>query len=1322
MIRKSSLANAGQRGIRGAGWQPAGQCASLATNHPQMLYPWADQRLSRRAGLMASIDQVIARSRQPGGFSEKKRFSVARQRGIRKMREFALADPHYYVLELIQAAVANAAENVDIRVEKSEFGLSYIGGGFTQEELAQLFDFLFASKKDFEHGDIRQLALGVNALMIFEPDSIVVESGDGTLAGTTRIAIRGRDETVDVGTPQDALRGTFIRAEGLKRSAVRGKSNLESTDYGPPETRAIEERCLAAPVPIIVNTEPVFGYSTVRTPSVFGYFDVVGFDEGDLYGTIGRARHAHKRFFKVMTWGVWISSLEHELMDGGTLGGVVNYDRLNKTADHSGIVQDETLAELWARLLPYARRSKRGDTGKAVFEIRPLGGEAMPPRDLRELMRESGRVVVMPGDLETGSDRAVRASELGELLDARVLCVAESDVEALENLAGSAVRIIRPVLDDQRELNFFRQETADPPPRPWLCGVEEVELMTTSQLRDALFAEEHTDQLAAVGATMDEVLGRTGSVRSAIYTPDDKGDGAHRQLWVRILTMERLVWEGPVSSSFPGHVVDVEVPAVSPMGLLDVLPGNEELTMAEAIAEVAARHLLDELAATANRAIRALNHTDVRPGSVAARVALAAIGRHALLRLRQRDGADELRLSVSMIEQPPEVDLLELDLLETLGGDALSVGDLCSIMHGQRGLLYGVVPDVKPELSGLNREHILALDLESERLLVDIVGPAAYVRIDRRDLLATADGINLRNVAAGLRDRQPGDLLLEADVRARRDELPEATVRELVSELVRVALTRPGDSEHSSRLRLQRLAGDKLDLDPHAEPPEGALEHRRQALMHLQYFVFRRWQYNRTYPEQTRPTYGVEMLRLFVGDNGNLVSFEDLQAALRRHGRLVMLDGRGIDAFAFGKDIAQLDDDRERPCKGLAMNPWLLSLLGESVDIEPAFDFALTDDEARAWSETPERAYLFEEAVDAPGITGRIGISPEQSGREIVAVVESGHAQVHPLRRHSEVYGVIGFVRVESGHVDERWSDVNGAVERAARTVIKRMIEELPSTDPDSEGYDRMLDVLFAYASRYVEMERMPNGRVTARTTQPLPALVLDLPLFPTASGTPVSAQRLIHEFCLRQTRGADMRGAEVVEDAVPARLRAWMDAFLSSDRIDERPHRSASVDGDEPRVDGPFDKMSDQALVDVLTHWLSRLRPVAPSTPGEEGGEARAANLWIGLVDPDERESILALSDEAARRLARSMESDAPFAYTSRATPMLLINSANWVWREFKTGARTPNERLAWMLLSIYAFINELLELVTNDQELTFQQRVAEALMDGTLSTNDRI
>ena len=54
---------------------------------------------------MSQLDALLARSKQPGQFVERKAFSLAREKAVEKMREFSLRHPEQYVLELIQAAV-----------------------------------------------------------------------------------------------------------------------------------------------------------------------------------------------------------------------------------------------------------------------------------------------------------------------------------------------------------------------------------------------------------------------------------------------------------------------------------------------------------------------------------------------------------------------------------------------------------------------------------------------------------------------------------------------------------------------------------------------------------------------------------------------------------------------------------------------------------------------------------------------------------------------------------------------------------------------------------------------------------------------------------------------------------------------------------------------------------------------------------------------------------------------------------------------------------------------------------------------------------------
>ncbi|MCA9702154.1 MAG: hypothetical protein KC431_31825, partial [Myxococcales bacterium] len=148
---------------------------------------------------MSGIEDVIARARMGGevGFAERRQFKLARRRAIEKLRRFALADPYFYVLEIIQAAIAGGAEYVDIGCGNGDITISWLGGVLREDELAQLFDFLFASKDRVDIAHVRSLALGINALLLFEPEAVIVESGDGSDTGTARMVVRAGADQVD---------------------------------------------------------------------------------------------------------------------------------------------------------------------------------------------------------------------------------------------------------------------------------------------------------------------------------------------------------------------------------------------------------------------------------------------------------------------------------------------------------------------------------------------------------------------------------------------------------------------------------------------------------------------------------------------------------------------------------------------------------------------------------------------------------------------------------------------------------------------------------------------------------------------------------------------------------------------------------------------------------------------------------------------------------------------------------------------------------------------------------------------------------------------
>jgi len=639
---------------------------------------------------MSSIDAVIAEARRVGGFSERKRFTLARTQAIQKLRQFALADPAGYILELIQSAIANGASWIEVERDDDTVTVAYIGGGIPEAALGRLFDFLFASKDRADLGYLRELAIGVNALMVYSPRKIIIESGDGTLAGTTRMELFAGEDRLDVGRPDHALAGTFVRAEGL-----RGGGELRPNR----ELGMIESRCLAAPVPILYNGVAVFGHSTQRVPGIIGFRRHLSFDEGDLYGTIGvRSEIGGKAEFTLLTRGVLIEAVEHELIPGAPLGGVVCFDGLRKSADHARVVRDDHFEEMWLRLRPYARALLDDKAASETVVARVYGGEDFASvAALRAWLRAALRVVVVPFELAAGGREASAAEAIAAALGAQLLHARADQVAALRILAGSGVEIHTPsVKVGSPDLEFYTQPPAQPPARPWLVQPIDLPPLTLADLRPGPIVLQ---------------IGQAAELRLRVYTPTaaEHRDGA----LVVVHSAGRELARVTRPALHTGHVLVVTLPIVAPSQLL---PG-----VVDALADACLRHAAAAFAEAADRVLAGLVDPDASLGPLQRHRALAALARSCVLRLRRGpDGAASLAFSL-VAPGPPGVDLLGLRLFADVAGARLSARELAARMTRAGGRLRAAPPGAAADEPG---EPPLLLGPADEAPLRDWLGEA----------------------------------------------------------------------------------------------------------------------------------------------------------------------------------------------------------------------------------------------------------------------------------------------------------------------------------------------------------------------------------------------------------------------------------------------------------------------------------------------------------------------------------------------------------------------------------------------------------------------
>ena len=340
---------------------------------------------------MSAMDALLERSRSPGTFVERRRFSLARDKAIEKMKEFSLRDPRQYVLELIQGAVFAKATYIAVDSHRDRIVVGWVGGRpYRREELENLFDYLFANQSHSEYRHVVQLAIALNALLQRKPNVLRVESGDGTSAGTVRLDLDPSGKGT-VGVPEAGLAGTYILAEfgGSWFDRFKGRTVT-------PEQELIETRCRYTPVPILLNGTAPFGYRSSR--GFIASKRATQFDDGARRGFIDLSKNTEQGL-NIVVGGVIITELQIPELSPLPLRGVICDDTLRKTADQSDIVQDAAFRRMLHAVQPHATDTIRRQRKKS-YQPPPLPALIEEP----EQAERAGEAVPQVVELEALPD------------------------------------------------------------------------------------------------------------------------------------------------------------------------------------------------------------------------------------------------------------------------------------------------------------------------------------------------------------------------------------------------------------------------------------------------------------------------------------------------------------------------------------------------------------------------------------------------------------------------------------------------------------------------------------------------------------------------------------------------------------------------------------------------------------------------------------------------------------------------------------------------------------------------------------------------------
>jgi hypothetical protein len=257
-------------------------------------------------------------------------FRLDWSRALDKVKRFQLSDPHRYVLELVQAAVAAGATAIGVETDADDVILRFDGRPFARMELERLFDHLFGQSRERTH--LRQLALGVNASLALKPKFVVVDSGDGREGARLRLTSH-TDLSLTPLPAEERLDGTRIHV----RDRVSWRTLVDAVRKSPAEAQLLAEGCRFAPLPVRLNGK------LLRQPFEPDALARHAFEQAGIRGEVvlPAAPLPRSRVTLCMN-GVVVCTLELE-EKAGTIAACLDNPALTRNASHSDVVKDAEL-------------------------------------------------------------------------------------------------------------------------------------------------------------------------------------------------------------------------------------------------------------------------------------------------------------------------------------------------------------------------------------------------------------------------------------------------------------------------------------------------------------------------------------------------------------------------------------------------------------------------------------------------------------------------------------------------------------------------------------------------------------------------------------------------------------------------------------------------------------------------------------------------------------------------------------------------------------------------------------------------------------------
>ncbi len=963
---------------------------------------------------MSELDKILSLAQRQGEFGARRTFSLESSRALEKLRRFALPNPHQYILELVQGLVANEANILSFSLGAYEFTLSTCqsGRGFPASRLQRLFEAIFATNSEGKDADLRGLAMAFNTLNKLRVQKIRVETGDGTLQGSSFWEIE--NGKTELGALPSAVKGTEIVIGGGQRDPKL-------------EEGLLRDHCMSSHVPIMVNGQNVSSNRLEKYPLPFGYRNCLRFDEGDLYGTIGQNSLERAANFKLMVHGVHLWTFEiPDYPDAAQLGGIICFNRLQKTADSADAVRDEVWAELWGRLRPYADFVLGKSAAVVPAQVHVVGDlEPVLLRHLRKRL-EGVFALVLVDAVSTDIEKA-RANIIAELLDGLALVVSDSLRGVVKSLVGPHVNLVAPCLRDSSVIAFFNQERAVVPSH--FAGKKPLSNLELGEFEQG-------------GESVHQ-----GKVFASAYYSRNSRSSLNGTV-VRFVSFGRKLWEGVVLGAHRGVFVEAEFASMTP----------EQLTSrfaAEELAEWLLHSWEKELDIYVENEVKVMLAAGVKPFSAPAHEVMAQLEAGFSLGYRKRG----TRLYPHFTNWSNRgLGPARFKVFQTVAGGTLSLHDLPRLIDRNLGLIYlvrakedALEPTFGVDLRGLKLDQILLVDTITENCLSTIAGEASIVQVDARDVLAEVDGLVLRDVAFGMRsyakrtlpaERMDGRVLIAEEVRPHIEDL----LSPLFGAVAEFRQTFSGEN-----------AARALELEGKGAPPADLVEWLRHAVRHLQWAAVHVASFSVSLELQEK----LRSFPLFATTEGTLVSFDQLTRRERVHGFVPVMEGVAEDLLSVvlksPRASAQLPDEERFV---LAMSSFVVHILSPHIKLGTA----VIEERFRPTTSVDEGGLLVVEHLKGE-VQGTVGVV-DQKGEAIVAISRPG---VPAEWVSGQIGGLSLFGRLflpENVSFDAALLDVRQRLFQK----MERLAGSYPDVSAEAKKKDRAIAALLKYIASHLRL------------------------------------------------------------------------------------------------------------------------------------------------------------------------------------------------------------------------------------------------------------